>query len=153
MLYEVLVVLTIVLAGLLVGTELSVALFLHQTLRHFPDDLHARARRDFAELFGRLMPFWYATVALLSVALTWRGPSFHEASGQLLLASTVLWLLTIAYSILLPAPLNSRIAAWQLESVPSDWMAQERRWDTFHAIRMIILVAAFLCLIVGAVIV
>jgi len=151
MLYEILLVSTIALAGLLVGNELSVALFLHPTLRHFPDSLHARARRDFAGLFGRIMPFWYAAVALLSIALTWLGPPLHSMSGKLFLASTVLWLLSIIYSIVLPAPLNSRIAAWQLESVPPNWMAQERRWDTFHAIRMFVLVAAFLCVIVAAV--
>ncbi len=151
MLYEVLLVLTIALAGLMVGNELTVALLLHPTLRHFPDNLHARARRDFAGLFGRVMPFWYVTVVLLSIALTWLGPPLHSMSGQLLLASTVLWLLTIIYTIVLPAPLNSKIAAWPLESVPSEWMAQERRWDTLHAIRMFLLVAAFLCLVVAAV--
>jgi anthrone oxygenase-like protein len=151
MMYEVLLVLTVVLAGLMVGNELNVGLFLHPTLRHLPDNLHARARRDFAALFGRLMPFWYIAVALLLIAVTWLGPSLHSLSGQLLLASTALFLLTIVYTIILPAPLNSKIAAWQLESVPSNWRAQERRWDTLHAIRMFLLVAALFCLVVAAV--
>ncbi len=151
MLYEFLLVFTIVLAGLMVGNELSVALFLHPTLRRFPDNLHAQARREFAELFGRVMPFWYIAVALLLIALTWLGPPFRSTAGRLLLASTIVWLLTIVYTIILPAPLNSRIAAWKLESVPSDWMAQERRWDTLHAIRMFMLVAALLCLVLAGV--
>jgi hypothetical protein len=149
--YQILQVLTLTLAGLMVGNELNVALFLHPTIRHFPDVLHTRARRDFAVLFGRVMPLWYIAVAVLSIALTWIGPSFASTSGRLLLASTILWLVTIVYTVILPAPLNSRIASWPMESIPSDWLGQERRWDRFHAIRMFMLAAAYVCLVIGAV--
>jgi uncharacterized membrane protein len=149
--YKILQVLTIAVAGLMVGNELSVAAFLHPSLRRLPDNMHARVRRDFAVLFGRVMPFWYVAVALLSIVLAWMGPSFGSTSGRLLLAAVILWLVTIVYTLILPAPLNSRIAAWPLESMLVDWQAQGKRWDTFHAIRMFMLVAAFLCLVMGVV--
>jgi Domain of unknown function (DUF1772) len=149
--YKILQVLTIAVAGFMVGNELSVAAFLHPSLRRLPDNMHARVRRDFAALFGRVMPFWYVSVALLSITLAWMGPSFGSTSGRLLLAAAILWLVAIVYTLILPAPLNSRIAKWQLESLPVDWKAQSKRWDTFHAIRMFMLVAAFLCLVMGVV--
>ncbi|HEY1731568.1 MAG TPA: DUF1772 domain-containing protein [Terriglobales bacterium] len=148
--YQLLQVLTIALAGMMVGNELSVAVFVHPALRRLPDNMHTRVRRDFAALFGRIMPFWYVAVVLLTIALAWMGPSFSSISGRWLLAAVVLWLLTIVYTLILPAPLNSRIAAWPLESVPPDWRAQARRWDRFHAIRMFMLVAALVCLIAGS---
>lgn len=151
MLYHILQVLTITVAGLMVGNELNVAVFLHPSLRHLPDNQHARVRRDFARLFGRIMPFWYIAVALLTIAVTWMGPSFRSTSGRLLLAASILWLVAIVYTVILPAPLNSRIGAWPLESLPGDWQAQYRRWDNLHAIRMFMLVAAFECLVVSAV--
>ena len=141
--YKILQVLTIAVAGFMVGNELTVAAFLHPSLRRLPDDMHARVRRDFAVLFGRVMPFWYVAVALLSIVLAWMGPSFGSASGRLLLAATILWLVTIVYTLILPAPLNSRIAAWPLESLPVDWQAQGKRWIRSHSIRMFMLVAAF----------
>ena len=149
--YKILQVLTITLAGFMVGNELSVAAFLHPSLRRLPDDMHARVRRDFAVLFGRFMPFWYTGVALLSIAAAWMGPPFRSTAGRLLLAAAILWLVTIVYTVILPKPLNSRIAAWLLESLPVDWQAQSKRWDRFHAIRMVMLVAAFVCLVMGVV--
>ncbi len=150
--YKILQVLTIAVAGFMVGNELSVAAFLHPSLRRLPDDMNARVRRDFARLFGRIMPFWYSAVALLTIALAWMGPPFRSMSGRLLLAAAILWLVTILYTVILPKPLNSRIAAWPLESMPADWQAQERRWDRFHVVRMFLLVAAFTCLVASAVV-
>jgi hypothetical protein len=149
--HKILQVITIALAGFMVGNELAVAVFLHPSLRRLPDNMHARVRHDFAALFGRVMPFWYVAVTLLSIVLAWMGPAFGSASGRLLLAAVILWLVTIVYTLILPAPLNSRIAAWPLESLPPDWKAQSKRWDRFHALRMFMLVAAFVCLVAGVV--
>jgi uncharacterized membrane protein len=149
--YCTLEVVTILLAGLMTGNELAVAVFLHPTLAKFPHDLHVRARRAFAALFGRVMPFWYAAVFLLTAAVTWIGPPFTSTSGKLLLASSVLWLLAIVYSLIFPAPLNSRIAAWQLQSLPPTWRSEAQRWDRLHALRMAVLLAALVCLIAGSV--
>jgi uncharacterized membrane protein len=117
-----------------------------------PDNLHASVRRSFAALFGRAMPFWYSAVFLLTALVTWIGPPLRTLDGELLLASLILWLLTIVYTLILPAPLNSRIAHWQLQSLPEDWKAQGLRWDGYHALRMVALVAALTCFVAAAVI-
>lgn len=135
----------------MVGNELNVALFLHPTLAKLSDDLHAPARRAFAALLGRVMPFWYAAVLLLTVAVTWMGPPFDSTSGRLFLASSVLWLVAIVYTVIFPAPLNSKIAAWQLQALPPTWQSEGQRWDRLHAFRMVILFVALICLIAGSV--
>lgn len=151
MLYTVLLIVTIVLAALMVGNELTVAVFLHPTLRDMPDPVHGPARRSFAALFGRVMPFWYAAVFVLTAWVTWIGPPLRTVAGELLLASTILWLLAIVYTLIFPAPLNSRIAHWQLKSLPEDWKAQGLRWDHYHAFRMVVLMAALICFVAAAV--
>ncbi len=151
MLYIVLLILTIVVAGLMVGNELTVAVFLHPTLRQMPDDLYAPTRRSFAALLGRAMPFWYAAVFLLTAAVTWLGPPLSTVDGKLLLASSILWLLAIVYTLIFPAPLNSKIAHWQLQSLPADWRAEGVRWDHYHALRMVVLMAALICSVAAAV--
>jgi hypothetical protein len=150
MLYRTLQVLTIVVSGLMVGNELAVAAFLHPTLRSFSKESNIPLRTAFAALFGKVMPFWYIATTLLTIVLTWMGPPFSSTGGRLLLASTILWLVTIVFTVIFPAPLNSRIAKWQLESLPADWQAQEHRWDRMHAFRMFLLVAALTCLVAGS---
>lgn len=151
MLYRLLQIVTILVSGLMVGNELAVALFFHPTLAKFSDDLHAPARRAFAALLGRVMPFWYAAVFLLTALLAWTGPPFSSNSDRLFLTSSVLWLLAIVYTLIFPAPLNSKIAAWQLQSLPATWKSDGHRWDRLHALRMVILFAALICLIAGSV--
>ncbi|MGA2904097.1 MAG: DUF1772 domain-containing protein [Candidatus Korobacteraceae bacterium] len=151
MLYAVLQVVTIVAAGLMVGNELAVAAFLHPTLRRLPDDVHAPARIAFAGLFGWVMPFWYALVLLLTAATFYAGPALSSITGKLLLTSSVLWLLAIVFSLIFPAPLNSRIAAWQVKALPATWRSDALRWDRLHALRMGILFAALVCLVASAV--
>ncbi len=152
MLYLVLQVITLLTAALMVGNELTVAVFLHPTLRRLPDGASASVRREFAALFGRVMPFWYAVVLLLTAGETWVGPAISSTAGKLLLASSLLWLFAIIFSVTLPAPLNSRIAKWDLQSLPATWQSDARRWDRMHVFRMAILLLALLCLTVGTVI-
>jgi hypothetical protein len=150
MIYRTLQILTMAVSGLMVGNELAVAVFLHPTLRNFSKEVHVPLRTAFAALFGKVMPFWYIATALLTIALTWMGPPLVSTGGRLLLASTILWLVTIVFTVIFPAPLNSRIAKWQLKSLPLDWQARERRWDRYHAGRMFMLVAALVCLFAGS---
>ena len=152
--YKILQVLTITVARIHGGQRTQ--------RRGFPTPLAATSARQHAcasaawttsPTFGRIMPFWYSAVALLTIALAWMGPPFRSMSGRLLLAAAILWLVTIVYTVILPKPLNSRIAAWPLESMPADWQAQERRWDRFHVVRTFLLVAAFTCLVASAVVI
>jgi len=150
--YVDLLIVAIVAAGLMVGNELTVAAFLHPTLRQTQDSLHAPLRRSFATLFGRVMPFWYAAVFLLTAGAAWTGPPHSSLAGELLLASSILWLLAIVFSLISPAPLNKRIAQWQLEKLPANWRDEAARWDRMHAARMFLLLAALICLVAGGVI-
>jgi len=149
--YRILEITALLVSALMVGNELTVAVFLHPTLKRLPGEDPA-ARRAFACLFGRAMPFWYAAVLLLTAATFFLGPPFSSVNSKLLLAATVLWAIAIIFSVIWPAPLNSRIAAWNVRSLPPDWRQQSQRWDRLHAIRMVVLLAALVCLIVGAVI-
>jgi uncharacterized membrane protein len=56
---EVLNVVAILVAGLMVGRELAIAVFVHPTLDRLPDDVHLPAAGALARVQGRFMPFWY----------------------------------------------------------------------------------------------
>ena len=148
---EFLNVVAIVVAGLMVGSELAVAAFVHPTLNRLPDAVHLPAANALARVQGRLMPFWYIIVFLLTLAevlIRW------NQSGRLpiwIAMSAVLWLLSSIYSITFLVPINNRIASWEKVTPPADWKAFRNRWDLLHRWRVALLTMAFTFLIVGVV--
>ena len=142
-------VIAILVAGLMVGCELSIAAFVHPTLDTLPNNVHRPAASAIARVMGTVMPFWYALTFLLTLAevlVRW-----HQ-SGRLpiwIAASAVLWVLVIVYTITTLVPINNRIASWEKSAPPPDWKTYRRRWDMLHRWRVALLTIAFTLLIVG----
>ncbi len=138
-------VVAIIVAGLMVGSELAVAVFIHPTLNRLPDHVHLPAASALARVQGRFMPFWYILVFLLTLAevvIQW-----HQ-SDRLpiwMATSAVLWMLAILYSITALVPINNRIKS----NPPPDWKTYRRRWDLLHRWRVVLLTIAFAFLVVG----
>ena len=146
---EVLNVVTIVVAGLMVGCELAIAAFVHPTLDKLPDDVHLPAASALARVLGSFMPFWYILVFLLTLAevlIQW-----HQSSRLpiWIATSAILWLLASVYSITALVPINNRIASWAEVTPPADWKTFRSRWDLLHRWRVVLLTIAFAFLIVG----
>lgn len=141
----------IVLAGTLTGSELAVAVFFHPRISRLEDAVHIRAAQTLAQIFGRVMPFWYALTFLLTLAVTFVTHTTRSTPWWLALASTVLLALISVYSVLLPVPINNQIARWQPDSVPANWRELRRRWDLLHAIRVVFLVVALILLVASCV--
>lgn len=148
---EVLGVVAIIVAGLMVGTELAIAAFVHPALNKLPDDVHRPAASALARVLGTVMPVWYPLVLVLTLAeviLRWR------QSGQLpiwLATSAILWLLASVYSLTSLVPINTRIASWETSAPPADWKLYRNRWDMHHRWRTVLLTIAFTFLIVGVI--
>jgi uncharacterized membrane protein len=148
---EALGVVAIVVAGLLVGTELAIAAFVHPTLDQLPDAVHLPAASALARVLGTVMPVWYPLVLMLTVAdvvIEW------HTSGHLpvwLATSAILWMLASVYSITSLVPLNTRIASWEKSAPTADWKTYRNRWDLLHRWRVMLLAVAFAFLIVGVI--
>ncbi len=148
---EVLNVVAIIVAGLLVGSELSIAAFVHPTLDWLPDNVHLPAASALARVLGRYSPFWYILVFLLTSAEVY---SQWRQSGHLpiwLITSAILWALAIVYSITALVPINNRIASWDKVAPPTNWKTFRRRWDLLHRWRVALLTIAFASLVVGVI--
>lgn len=148
---EVLNVVTMIVAGLMVGSELAVAVFVHPTLYKLPDDVHLPVATALARLQGRWMPFWYILVCLLTLAEAFIG---WRQSGRLPIwpaTSAILWILAILLSVTALVPINNRIASWKSSTPPPDWKTYRRRWDLLHRWRVVLLTIALAFLIVGSV--
>jgi uncharacterized membrane protein len=148
---EYLNVVAIIVAGLMVGSELAIAAFVHPTLDRLPENVHLPAASALARVLGRFMPFWYVLVFLLTLAevyIQWR----HV--GRLpvwIVTSAILWALAIVCTIAALVPINNRIASWEKVTPPADWKTFRSRWDLLHRWRVVLLTIAFAFLIVGVV--
>ena len=146
---EVLNVVAIVVAGLMVGCELSIAAFIHPTLDTLPEEVHLPAASAIARVMGAAMPFWYALTLLLTVV---EGAIYWHTSGRLpiwIVASSVLWMLVIVCTVTILVTINNRIASWETSTPPADWKRYRSQWDMLHRWRVVVLTTAFVLLIVG----
>ena len=141
---EVLNVVATMVAGLMVGSELAIAAFVHPTLDKLPDDVHLPVASALARVQGRIMPFWYILVVLLT--LGGMGMQWHQ-SGRLpiwIATSVMLWACAIVFSVTVLVPINNRLKA----NPPPDWKMYRRRWDLLHRLRVVLLTVAFGFLVV-----
>ena len=134
----------ITIAGWMVGNEIAVGVFVHPKLWTLPAATHLQAVQPLAKIYGTVMPFWYATTLLTSLLLTYQFYSLPtDAPFRLALTASILWLSSIVYTLWCLAPINSRVAKWDINHPPMDWQEQRQRWDTRHQWRVMGLIIAF----------
>ena len=148
---EYLDVVAIIVAGLMVGSELAIAAFVHPTLDRLPDNVHLPVASALARVQGRFMPFWYILLFLLTLAevlFQW-----HQSSRLpiWIATSAILWALASVYSITALGPINNRIASREKITHLPIGRHFRNRWDLLHRWRVVLLTIAFAVLIVGGV--
>jgi hypothetical protein len=136
----------VMVTALLTGSELAIGVFVHPVLSKLQNGAHAEAAKPLARLLGKVMPFWYAA-ALLSVVVSLLARSVGTRSWWACLTSAALLTVTIPFSLICLVPINSRVAAWDLNALPGDWKNDRRRWDQYHSVRIVILVLASLAIV------
>lgn len=136
----------VLVTALLTGSELAIGVFVHPILSKLQDGAHAEAAKPLARLLGKVMPVWYAA-ALLLVLVSLLARAVGTWSWWACLTSAALLTVTIPFSLMFLVPINSRVAAWDLNALPGGWKNDRRRWDQYHSVRIVILVAASLAII------
>ena len=135
--------LAVVVPGLMCGSELNVGAFGHPILHRQPIETHIRVRSSLAALFGRIMPFWMALSTVLNLLLLMPFTHLNPLAWRLAALALAIQIGAVVFSLAAPVPINTRIAHWTPEALPSDWKAQEHRWDQYHWLRTCCLIAAF----------
>lgn len=138
---NVLAVVALVVAGVMVGVEFAVAVFVNPILNRLPVDAALAARGDGARLLGKVMPVWYIASTVLGAA--WAVLAWGQAQAAPVVAGVALLLVSVVLSVAVLVPINSRAARWATDGVPADWRAQTTRWDRFHYVRVAVIVGSF----------
>lgn len=136
-----LAVVTIVVAGVMVGVEFAVAVFFNPIMNRLPDEGRIAAQSDGARLLGRVMPVWYISSMVLGAV--WAAMTWGDAGASLVTAATALLGVSVVMSVLLLVPINDRAKTWTPEDRPADWKQQTDRWNAYHYVRVGVIVAAF----------
>ncbi|QUQ64436.1 DUF1772 domain-containing protein [Kutzneria sp. CA-103260] len=134
-------VVTIVVVGLMVGVEFSVAFVINPILNGLPDDSAQRGRAHGGRMLGALMPFWY--IGSLVLSAVWAIAGWHHPGTGLVVIAGALLIVSVIMSILLLVPINNRGKTWTPENRPEDWKEQMNRWDRYHYVRVAVIIAAF----------
>ncbi|MER5638061.1 DUF1772 domain-containing protein [Kitasatospora sp. NPDC002227] len=138
-------VVTVVVVGVMVGVEFSVAFFLNAIFKALPEDAGQLGRAHGGRMLGALMPVWYFTSLALSAG--WAVAGRHRTGTGLVVAAAALLVVSVLMSVLLLVPINNRSKTWTPENRPADWKEQQDSWDRYHYARVAVIVAAFTLLV------
>jgi uncharacterized membrane protein len=141
--------LEVIVLGLMCGSEINVAAFIHPALRRQALEIHIPVRSSFAQLLGRVMPFWFAGSTLVNLLILLPFEHLNGSAWRLSAIALVLQVFAVVLSVTLAVPINNRIAGWTVVSIPGNWRALERRWDFYHAFRTCALVVALALLVLS----
>jgi uncharacterized membrane protein len=144
-----LTVTALTVAGLLVGVEFCVAVFVNPVFDRLPNNAGLAGRADGGRVLGRVMPFWYSASLILSIALA--VTHHHNPGTSILLSGAALFVLSIVMSIAVLVPINNRAKTWTPEHAPDDWREQQRRWDRYHYARVAVIITAFVLIALGVI--
>ena len=132
---------TIVVTGVMVGVEFSVAFVINPILDALPGDSGQLGRAHGGRMLGAVMPVWYIT-SLVLVAV-WAIARWHHHRTGLVVTAGALLIISVLMSLLLLVPINNQGKTWTPENRPQNWKEQTNRWDRFHYVRVAVLIAAF----------
>ncbi|NUO60835.1 MAG: DUF1772 domain-containing protein [Hamadaea sp.] len=131
---------TVVIVGLMVGVEFSVAFIMNRILDALPEDSGQLGHAHGGRMLGAVMPFWY--IGSLVLAAIWAVARWQH-DGALVVIAAGLLVVSVVMSILLLVPINNRNKTWTPENRPADWKQQLNRWGRYHYARVAVIVAAF----------
>ncbi|MFG2339474.1 anthrone oxygenase family protein [Streptomyces yangpuensis] len=132
---------TVVVVGLMVGVEFSVAFVVNRILDALPEDSGQLGRSHGGRMLGAVMPVWY--IASLALVTVWAVAGRHHPGAGLVVTAGGLLILSVIMSLLLLVPINNRGKTWTPENRPADWKEQMNRWERYHYVRVAVIVAAF----------
>ncbi|GAA3800841.1 DUF1772 domain-containing protein [Streptomyces chiangmaiensis] len=138
-------VIATVVVGLMVGVEFSVAFVMNPIFNALPEDSNQLARSHGGRMLGAVMPFWY--IGSLVLVAVWAAAGWHHHGTGLVVTAAALLIVSVIMSILLLVPINNRGKTWTPDNRPDDWKQQMKRWDRFHYVRVVVIVAAFALLV------
>lgn len=141
------VVLVGLLAGLLVGL-----LMVEVALLDVSATVYTTVQQPKHEVFEPIAAAYVVVVLSGLLILFLMGREFRSPAFVLTLTGVLCIIASIVTTLLVNVPINAEIMdTWSAQSPPADWAETRDRWNLFHVIRTVSMVAAFGCLLLAMV--
>jgi uncharacterized membrane protein len=144
---ETLDLVTIMIAGILIGVEFAVSAFVNPVLERLEPEAEADSTRLFARLLGKVMPFWYVSCLILLIIESILRRQMPGACW--LVTASAIWSGVILGTILWLVPINNRLAMMPAGGYSAGLRSLHQRWDWLHRGRVLLLVVALVCLLLA----
>lgn len=135
-------IVAVVVTGPLVGIELGVAAVVNPLAARLPDSGFRVVRGGGSRWLGAVMPFWYAGVLALLVALA------LTSGGGAVIAATAVMGVAVVLTVTVLVPINTRVGRWASDADVDRRLT--RRWDAFHWVRVALLAAVLVLVAASA---
>jgi uncharacterized membrane protein len=86
--------------------------------------------------------------ALVTLALLW--PGGRTAAFWWLAAGFLLMVAALVITLAVEVPIDNRIQAWTVATLPADWRSIQSRWELWHTIRTFLSIAAVVTATISA---
>lgn len=132
---------SLVLAGLLAGSELTSRLIVHPALWRLPHDAQVKAEKLIYRRFGAIDPFLMTATVIVCFAAA---ADEHGGAATLTFAAAGCFAVMLGMTLGLNMPINLAIFRWDEQRGDLDrWRRLRRRWDRIHTARVVLDSAGF----------
>ena len=139
----------VVLAGLLAGSELTSWGMVHPTLWKLDHGAQVRAEKLMYRRFATIDPF-LMTGAVIAAFVA--AGALDGTPARLALAGGICFAAMLAITLAGNMPINLRVLRWDEQGGdPEEWRRLRRRWDRLHSVRIVLDSAGFVLVALAAV--
>jgi hypothetical protein len=132
---------SLLLAGLLTGSELTSRLIVHPALWRLPHAAQVKAEKLIYRRFGSIDPFLMTATVIACFAAA---GNEHGGGATLTFAAAGCFTVMLTVTLVLNMPINLAVFRWDEEhGDPERWRRLRRRWDRIHSARALLDSAGF----------
>jgi len=141
---------TIILFALVMGVFWGTWFSLSRTMGQLSAETFVAVGHEMIHNLGGPMAI-LLPLALLSalVTLVLLGQGVRAAAFWWLLAGFLLMVAALVITLVVEVPIDNKIEAWTVATLPGDWRSIQSRWESFHTIRTFLSIAAVVAVTVS----
>lgn len=132
----------ILLVALVVGVYWGPWVALTRTIARLDVEIFLPVVKQLTANLAGLMTVLVPVALVAQVGMLVADLSGGPLSFTLAAVALLLFLVTVAVTVLTDVPIVKRVVTWQVETVPTNWRELRDRWVSFHLLRVIPGVAA-----------
>jgi len=128
-------VLSVLLVGWIAGAEPGSWACVQPVVARLHYEHYVAAEQAMLRTFGRIMPVLMPLSGVLAIALIVLSRGERSLAFWLRIAAALCIAVTVATTLTVNVPINTRTAGWQLTNDPSEWQQMRERWHVFQGVR------------------